>query len=134
MYRKEKKRHENKPREGGGGRRGHAEVFRKMVSVSHPEGAHEAHRQERDLPTGLRAGGHRWNAGHVSLRGKNVPKHDAATTTEGLKEVAKLVLKRDGGGRLSREEKRRLAELDKDKIAVMKDREGGPILHQRSRF
>ena len=66
--------------------------------------------------------------------GRNVPKHDAATTTEGLKEVAKLVLKRDGGRRLSREEKRLLAELDKEKIAVMKDREGGQILHQRSRF
>ena len=55
---------------------------------------------------------------------RNVPKHDAATTTEGLKEDAKLVLKRDGGGRLSREEKRRLAELDKEKIAVMKDKGG----------
>ena len=54
--------------------------------------------------------------------GRNVPKHDAATTTEGLKEDAKLALKRDGGGGLSREEKRRLAELDKEKIAVMKDK------------
>ena len=56
--------------------------------------------------------------------GRNVPKHDAATTTEGLKEDAKLVLKRDGGGRLSHEEKRRLAELDKEKIAVMEDKGG----------
>ena len=56
--------------------------------------------------------------------GRNVLKHDAATTTEGLKEDAKLVLKRDGGGRPSREEKRRLAELDKEKIAVMKDKGG----------
>ena len=54
--------------------------------------------------------------------GRNVPKHDAATTMEGLKEDHKLVLKRDGGRRLSREEKRRLAELDKEKIAVMEDK------------
>ena len=32
------------------------------------------------------------------LAGRNVPKHDAATTTEWLKEDAKLVLKRDWGG------------------------------------
>ena len=30
--------------------------------------------------------------------GRNVLKHDSATTTEGLKEDVKLVLKRDGGG------------------------------------
>ena len=29
---------------------------------------------------------------------------------------------------------KRRAELDKEKIAVMKDREGGQILHQRSRY
>ena len=46
-------------------RRGHAEVFRDVVSVPHPKGARRAHRQERDLPAVLEAGGHRGNAGHV---------------------------------------------------------------------
>ena len=62
--------------------------------------------------------------------GRNVLKHDTATTAEGLKEDAKLVLKRDGGGRVSREEKRRLAELYKKKIAVIKYKGGWADVEQ----
>ena len=53
--------------------------------------------------------------------GANAPKNDAATTTDGLQDVER-VLKRESRGRLSHKEKGRLTELGE--VKVMTERGG----------
>ena len=66
----------------------------------------------------------------------NAPKNDTATTTDEFQDAeldAELVLKQEGGGRLGRTEKARLAELGE--VPVMKGTgRWRDVMGQRSRF